>query len=447
MKITDLTPEQNEAIDRLFEYDETLLIAQVGFGKAVVALTAIDDLLATGALRRVLVLAPLKVCELTWGCEAEKWAHIEATVAVATGNAAERSAAFESDAKIVVCNFDNTPWVIENYGDQFDGVVFDEMSKLKTVSGTSFKKLRSWVGRLTWRVGMSATPVAERGIDIYGQALLLDLGKALGTRRMGFLNKYFYPMDYEQRKWGPLPHGPRTIAKKLAGLVYMADDSGYTDSLPHLSTELIHVSMSSTGRQMYDQMKTDNVIDLLEPPVVADSAAVAHGKMFQLAAGGLYDNEGELVYLSTHKLQRCRDIIDNRKDPIILVYQYRFERDFLTQHYPDALVLGGGAAFTPAMQDEWNEGKHKLLILHPKSAAAGLNLQMATDTMVFISPLASADAWKQTVGRIRRRGSPFKNINRIVLMAKNTIDYTVISNMADKNEAESDFMKELGDVC
>ena len=39
-KRANLKPEQVEAIDRLYENNETLLIARLGFGKAIVALTA-----------------------------------------------------------------------------------------------------------------------------------------------------------------------------------------------------------------------------------------------------------------------------------------------------------------------------------------------------------------------------------------------------------------------
>ena len=54
----DLTPAQQDAVERLYNHDSTLLIAGLGFGKAIVGLTAMQELLDEGVLTRILVLAP-----------------------------------------------------------------------------------------------------------------------------------------------------------------------------------------------------------------------------------------------------------------------------------------------------------------------------------------------------------------------------------------------------
>ena len=45
----------------------------MGLGKSVITLTAIRQLLSSGAVRKVLVIAPLRVARDTWPEEILKW--------------------------------------------------------------------------------------------------------------------------------------------------------------------------------------------------------------------------------------------------------------------------------------------------------------------------------------------------------------------------------------
>jgi superfamily II DNA or RNA helicase len=103
-----LTEAQQAAISRLYETDRTLFIGGLGFGKCVVALTAMQELLRDGVLGRVLVLAPLRVVTSTWMQEIHAWDHINpALVVSAVGGAKARKAALQSKAGIVCINFES----------------------------------------------------------------------------------------------------------------------------------------------------------------------------------------------------------------------------------------------------------------------------------------------------------------------------------------------------
>ena len=84
----DISPEQHRAIDALYE-GNCLLIARKGFGKAMVGQTAAQALLDSGEIKRVLVVAPLKVCTLTWAGEHLNWDHLR-HVSLAIGDARAR---------------------------------------------------------------------------------------------------------------------------------------------------------------------------------------------------------------------------------------------------------------------------------------------------------------------------------------------------------------------
>ena len=68
------------------------VLLDMGLGKSVITLTAIHELcLERFEVRKVLVIAPLRVARDTWPTEIQKWDHLhDLTWAVAVGSPEER---------------------------------------------------------------------------------------------------------------------------------------------------------------------------------------------------------------------------------------------------------------------------------------------------------------------------------------------------------------------
>lgn len=428
-----LKPKQSSAIARLTCADETILIAPVGFGKAITGLTAACARLDTGLNRRILVVAPLRVAHLVWAQEADKWDHIRHSVVLALGDSKKRAAAVESGAEIVVINIENIGWLIENYPDTFDGMIIDELSKMKDVGGTTARAMRSWVKRLNWRVGMSATPVAESSVDLYGQALLIDLGKALGTRKEAFLNRYFMPTDYERRSW-ELVH-KQALAVAMKDLCYVVDDTEYAAELPDLIYIEHVLTMPREVAELYYQMAEHSVA----MGVPAGSAAIRTGKLRQIASGGLYGEDG-VVWFNPWRLDVAIDLIEASDSPMLVVYEYAFQLEYLRARYPEALVLGDGQRFRSEELARWSAGQVPVLLMHVRSAAHGLNLQYGGHVMLVLTPVWGSDPWQQVIGRIRRRGQPSVKVIVHQLLAHSTEDLKFRLRLDDKAVAEKAFM-------
>ncbi len=430
---SSLTLKQSIAVTRLTLDDNTLLIAPVGFGKAITGLTAACDRLNQGAVKRVLVIAPLRVAALVWRQEADKWDHIRQPVVAAIGDPKQRAAAIEGGAPIVVTNLENVPWVIKNYPDEFDGMVFDEIAKGKSVGGTLGRAMRPWVKKLRWRVGMSATPAAESGTDLYGQCLLLDCGASLGTRKEAFLIKYFQPTDYERRNWQLVR--PDLLAQDIRGLVHFVDDSDYAASLPELVYVEHVISMPLLARSHYDEMAEKHVC----MGVLAGGAGILAGKLRQMASGGLYGGDGKVVWYDPFRTDVAINLIQGMDTPIVVVYEFTFQLEALRAAFPDAPVLGDGQKFTGDDQDHWNSGAVPVLFMHVKSAAHGLNLQYGGHTLLVLTPVWGADPWQQVIGRLRRRGQPSGTVTVHQLLAFNTEDMKYRMRLDEKAAAEEEF--------
>ncbi len=67
--------EQPRMIEWCLSRDRSALFATPGKGKTAVVLTVLDELMATGASRGALIVAPIRVCSITWPVQVAKWSH------------------------------------------------------------------------------------------------------------------------------------------------------------------------------------------------------------------------------------------------------------------------------------------------------------------------------------------------------------------------------------
>ena len=68
---------QRRATKFVLEHSECGLLLDMGLGKSIITLTAIQELIDDCEISRVLVVAPKKVAETTWTTEAAKWDHLQ----------------------------------------------------------------------------------------------------------------------------------------------------------------------------------------------------------------------------------------------------------------------------------------------------------------------------------------------------------------------------------
>ena len=98
-----MTKDQNAAVDHIFANNSTLLVADMGAGKTICALTAASELVTGGHLNRILVVSTIKVAKNVWETEPSKWEHLKRlNVALAIGGRKDRTQSLMGDAPIVV---------------------------------------------------------------------------------------------------------------------------------------------------------------------------------------------------------------------------------------------------------------------------------------------------------------------------------------------------------
>lgn len=108
---------QRTAVEHIKEHPECALFLDMGLGKTVSTLTAIVDLINFFEVSKVLIVAPKRVAEMTWGDEVENWRHLNGLrVSVIKGTAKQREAAARADADIYTVSRDNLVWLLQMWG-------------------------------------------------------------------------------------------------------------------------------------------------------------------------------------------------------------------------------------------------------------------------------------------------------------------------------------------
>ena len=423
-----LRPYQNQAADFLFENDRAMILAPVGAGKTAITLTAMQAMLDGGYAKRFLVLAPKRVCTDVWPVEQKLWAH-QMSLSVCVGSIKQRLASLSSSAQVVVTNYDNLQWLAKQTLD-FDAVVFDELTRLKNPSGARFKALHK-VLDCPIRWGLTGSFTSNGLEDVLGQCKIVDQS-LLGRSKGAFQQQYFVLINKEYGEWAPRVGSLEKVMAVIKPATFVLEAGDYT--LPSLNIVPVMCAMDLTH---YNKMKKDFVVEFPTAKAVALNAGVVTGKLQQMASGFVYDANSS-IWFSSHKFDRLDELLaENQRANTIIAYTYQEELAELKRRYPKAQTLDDTKAI-----ERWNAGKIEMLLVHPKSAGHGLNLQHGGCNMVFLSLPWSLELYEQTIGRLHRSGQ--KNAVWVYVMTTlKTVDERIYAALQDKRAISDIAMEEL----
>jgi len=452
----DLRGYQNRIADHLYANDEALCVVRPGGGKTISALTAIEELLFDQYIRHALVVAPKRVARSVWPDEIAAWAHTEGlTYQLLAGTPAQRLVQLldAPNYQMTIIGIDLVQWLVDhlkkmpNEHPLFDLLVIDEVSKLRDPTGVRAKDLAKIASQWKMVWGLTGTLRPNSAMDLFMPARIVTRGKLWGKSFYAWQKQYFYPADQWGYEWKPLPEAEAKLNADIAPhIVTLADDE--LPQLPELSIIIDRVQLPTSARNAYQEMEKHLAVGR----VVAASAAVATGKLAQIANGFLYaEEEGarvEPVIIHDEKIQWLQDIITEASGPTILIYEFREDlraiRKLLGDNVP---YLGPGVidSRNEGIIRNWNAGKLPFLVMHPASGGHGLNLQHGGADMAWMSPTWSPELWEQTIARLYRSGQS-KPVMVRVCSASDTVDQMKLDRVHYKMTAQQAFEKYLRDA-
>jgi SNF2 family DNA or RNA helicase len=456
----NLDATQKDAISFIGSGEDSLICADVGTGKTVIALTAGQDAIYSGEVHRWLVLAPFLVATDTWAKEPALWDHLQdMDVAIACGTETERIKAIESTAQFVVMNYENLSWLMELYPRKkgydtlpFDGLICDEIDKLKEVSSNRFKSFRNRIKKFNKRVGLTGTLIPNKLEEMWGQAYVVDGGAIFGRSFYEWRKEHFYPTDYNQHNWAPFPATEQFLLDKLGGLAYRLPAEGLPPVVPCRSHML---DLPFTIRDRYNELEDEFYLvvhDNKGKPreIEAANAAVLKGKLQQICAGFSYVDGGkEAVWHSKQKfdwLETVRHRVFEYNAQLLVFYHFNEELAELKRRYPDIPHLGSGVSNKRKLTyiDAWNRGELHMMALHPASAGHGLNLQLSgAHNIAFLTLPWSGGMYEQVCGRLARRGQTASMINVHNALCRDTVDEQVFDVVTGKRAGMKSFLSKM----
>ena len=427
---------QQYAIDFIESHPTAAVLLDMGLGKTVITLTALNDLLFDRfEISRILVIAPLRVARNTWPQEIGKWEHLNhIRYSVAVGTEKERRDALRKQASLYIINRENVPWLVEKTDFTYDAIVIDELSSFKNWSSKRFKALMK-VRPLAKRViGLTGTPSGNGLMDLFAEFKVLDMGQRLGRFITKYRQDYFVPDKRNGQvvfSYVPLPGAEERIYEKISDITISMKAADHL-KMPELIESEYSVTMSDSERKMYAEMCEQLVLQMKGDEVTAANAGVLSGKLVQMANGAVYTDDGATLHIHDRKLDALEDIVESMNGkPLLVAYWFRHDAERIEKRVP-CVRLDTDEAIA-----RWNRGEIPVALIHPASAGHGLNLQSGGSTLVWFGITWSLEFYQQTVARLYRQG---QNSNTVVvqhIIAEGTIDEKILRALKRKDKTQA----------
>ena len=428
---------QTYATEFILAHPISAVLLQMGLGKSVITLTALNDLcLDSFLIRKALVIGPLRVCTSTWPAEIQKWDHLKGlTYSLAVGTEAERKAALIQRVSIYIINRENVQWLIEESGLPFDYdmVVIDELSSFKSHQAMRFKslmKMRPTVRRI---VGLTGTPSSNGLMDLWAEYRVLDMGKRLGRFITHYRDEFFQPDKRNGMQvftYKPKPGAEDEIYKRISDITISMKCTDYL-VMPECVMNEVQVSLSREERDAYDTLRKDLVLTLKDEEIDAVNAAALSSKLCQMANGAVYSEDKHVAHLHDRKLDALEDLIEGSNGkPVLVAYWYKHDLDRIKKRFTVREIK------TSADIASWNAGAIPVGLIHPASAGHGLNLQTGGSTLIWFGLTWSLELYQQTNARLWRQGQKDTVIIHHII-TRDTIDEQIMLALKRKDKTQA----------
>ena len=433
---------QRYAIRYIETHPIAAILLDMGLGKTVITLTAIQHLLYDRfEIHKVLVIAPLRVAKYNWPEELKKWEHLrDLRYSVVVGNREERIAALRMQADLYIVNRENVQWLVEesSYPFDFDMLVVDELSSFKSYQAKRFRALMKVRPKVKRIVGLTGTPSSNGLMDLFAEFRLLDMGQRLGRYITRYREQYFEPDKRNAQmvfSYKPLPGAEEAIYQKLLDITISMRATDHLQ-MPELLSNTYLVTLSEAEEKKYKALKKEMVLEMEGEEITVANAAALSNKLLQLANGAIYTDEKEKRRLHERKLDALEDLLEAANgQPMLVAYWFKHDLERIIERLTKLKVKYGTLDQEKNIQ-QWNEGKLRVGLIHPASSGHGLNLQAGGSMVVWFGLTWSLELYQQTNARLWRQGQRSKTVVLQHLVTKGTIDERVLKALENKNAVQ-----------
>lgn len=433
---------QERAVDFLIDRQSAALFLDPGLGKTSITLAAFDQLRSEGIAKKMLVIAPLRVCQLVWEQEGQEWTqfrHLKFSLV----HGPKKKAALDKEADIYLINPEGISWLNAQYFEEkkkgqpwkqkekwpFDTVTIDELTRFKNAQSVRHTALMPIMPKVQRRWGLTGTPIPNGYLDLFGQMKILDGGLSLGTYFTRFRDKYF-EADFTGFKYLLRRGASKAIEKAIKPYVLRMAAEDYLELPPRID-DIRSVVMPKKARKIYEEMKKEMVAELEDTIVEAGNSAAVYSKLKQMANGAVYAGDGvfepkKVIHIHDAKIEALEELVEELAGtPLLVGYEFRHDLARLQKLFPGVPYIGSGVSGAQVKQIErdWNANKLPMLFAHPASAGHGLNFQKGNAFHIaWFSATWDYELYDQFIKRILRQGNEATTVFNHIFIVEDTID-------------------------
>lgn len=435
-------PYMRKVLKFLLERQFGGVFADPGAGKTAILLHLFAILHRKKYAKRMLVLVKNRILHTVWQPEIKKWGLPLRTVVLQGG---KKENLLRSEFDVALINYEGLRWLSTQKGlDKiFDVLVCDESSMLKDTRTQRFKSLKSIAHHFLRRYIMTGTPATESLLNLFGQIYVVDMGETLSPYITNYRNEFFHPTGYMGYDWQLKAGSEEKIFERIAPLIIRVPPE--LIKRPPLAIVDRQVQLSAGVMKQYMEMEKEFILNWERGAITAANAAVATGKLRQIANGAIYDEHHETHLIHEEKIGEVVDLVEELQGKSVFVlYEYNHDIDAILRAFPNAAYIGQGVSQAQAAAHvaNFNSGRLPILAGQVQSVAHGLNLQADSHNVIFFSLPWSLEYYIQAIARVWRKGQK----NRVTVyrvLSTGTVDESVAKALARKDATQSALLEAL----
>lgn len=372
-------------------------------GKSVSVLWAADFLINEGVAKKVLIVAPLSTVKVVWGNELKHHFPHRSFVLCVGSRAKRMQLLARPGVQYVVINHDGFTNLANDLND-FDVVIYDEATALKTPGSARYRVFSKWMLKhQPWLWMLTGTPISQTPADAWTLARLVNsptVPKSFTTFKDQVMQKV------SAFRWIPRPDALEQCRKVLQPSIRFSLDE--CKDLPQTNFVGRRTELTPQQVKAFKEMQDRAVTTFAQGQVTAANAAVVLGKLLQIVCGVVYGDTTSIAVDASERYNTLTELIDEIGDKVIIFVPLRGVQDWLEQAliasgYSVASVHGdvSSTARNAIFENFQRTDTPRILLAHPKVAAHGLTLTRAKD-IIWYAPIYSLESYTQANARIRR---------------------------------------------
>lgn len=451
---------RNFLLRRLSSSSGAGLWLEPGLGKTVTTLDTILAMKELGEIDRTIIVAPARVIATSWPKEIKKW-NLPLSWGWLQGTDAQRNETFAAKPDIYFVSCENlafrilsettkakrkssqlAEWLLKkDLG--VDLLVVDEITKFKNWSSSRSKVLRRLIKQIDKRITLTGTPVPNSLGDIFSQQFILDSGETLTPYIGRFRERFMRPCGYENRGWEMRPEMVDTLTSMISPW-YMTGTALEHLDMPELILNEIEVELPNKALQVYRDMQKEMFAEINQERVVTLTGSGRYCLCRQIASGNAYDENKNPLSVHDAKLDALSDLFEELNGkPLIVAYWFDHEYERIVSRFPQSAVIRGGVSpqATARIISDWQAGKIKMIVGQASAISHGVDgLQKAGNDLCWYTLTDQPEVKFQLERRIFRQGVQGNQVRIHYLLAKSTLDRTILKSLNAKGATQADVM-------